>query len=171
LTLPILVLDDADALKDSAWEVRVRAYDAKLKQIKERCFTGQGSIKKVATLGDCVLTADETKTSPLMVVADVLRNGTLVQRNDYVTNFEAVKDCLFQLPRTKLAMNIVDRKVCVTNQGSVPAVSVHVIHKGPMDDFVTDHNYFWLEPGETSVCRVNEVESVQVSAWNVSDNQ
>lgn len=169
VALPIILLDDADALKDSAWEVRVRPYGSDLKQIKEQRFSGRGSIKQVATLGNFSLTADQTKTTPLLIVTDVIRNGVPAQRNDYVLNFEAVKDCLFKLPQTQLAMQIAGHKVSVTNQGSVPAVGVHLTRKGHADTFTTDHNYFWLEPGETGVCEVNETEGLGVAAWNAAE--
>ncbi len=169
IALPIFLLDDADALKDSTWEVRVRAYGSDLKPIKDKRFAGHGSIRKVAVLGAFALTAEQTKTTPLMFVVDVTRNGVLAQRNDYVTNFEAVKDCLFCLPRAQLAMQIAGGKVKITNRGSVPAVGVHVVHKGHQDSFTAGHNYVWIEPGETNVCEVNETEGLGVAAWNAAD--
>ena len=167
--LPIILLDDADALNGSAWEVRVRAYGSDLKPIKEQRFSGHGSIKQTAALGEFSLTAEQTKTMPLMVVTEVMRNGELTQRNDYVMNYEAVKDCLFKLPTTRLAMQIAGNTVSITNRGSVPAVGVHLTRKGHQDTFMADHNYFWLEPGETNACEVNEPEGLTVEAWNATD--
>jgi beta-mannosidase len=167
--LPIILLNDADALNNSAWEVRVRAYGSDLKQIKEQRFSGHGSIKQTAALGEFFLTAEQTKTMPLMVVTEVMRNGELTQRNDYVMNYEAVKDCLFKLPTTRLAMQIAGNTVSITNRGSVPAVGVHLTRKGHQDTFMADHNYFWLEPGETNACEVNEPEGLTVEAWNATD--
>ena len=85
------------------WEVVVRAYGADLKQIKESKFHGKGSIEKVSKLGEFTLAAEQTKTTPLFVTADVMRDGVLAKRNYYFTNFEPAKDCLFDLPKTKLA--------------------------------------------------------------------
>jgi beta-mannosidase len=167
-SLPVHLLDDADALKDAAWEVRVRAYDANLKQIKEQRFSGKSSIKQVSQLGEFALTAEQTKTNPLLIVVDVVRNGVLAQRNDYVMNFEAVKDCLFNLPKTKISMQIEGNQVKVTNQGAVPAVGVHVDRKGHLDTFTINQNYFWLEPNETTVCEVGDAEGLSVSGWNAS---
>jgi beta-mannosidase len=167
--LPISLLDDADALNGSDWGVRVRAYGADLKQIKEQRFSGHGSIKQTAALGEFSLTAEQTKTMPLMIVTEVMRNGELTQRNDYVMNYEAVKDCLFKLPTTRLAMQIAGNTVSITNRGSVPAVGVQLTRKGHQDTFTADHNYFWLEPGETNACEVNEPEGLTVEAWNATD--
>jgi beta-mannosidase len=166
IALPVVLLDDADALKDSAWEVRVRAYGSDLKAIEDRHFAGRGSIDKTAALGTFSLTAEQTKTTPLLVVTEVMLGGTLAQRNDYAVNFEAVKDCLFNLPPTWFAVQTAGRIVRITNRGSVPAVGVHLARKGHEDTFVADHNYFWLEPGETEVCEVNQPEGLSVSAWN-----
>lgn len=171
VALPIHLLDDADTLKDSTWEVRVRAYGSNLKEIKEQRFSGRGSIKKVAKLGEFSSTPEQTNTTPLLVVTDVMRDGVLAQRNDYVVNFEAVKDCLFKLPQTQLAVRIADHKATITNRGSVPAVGVHVTRKGQQDTFTVDDNYFWLEPGETNVCDVNEIEGLSVSAWNADEEK
>jgi beta-mannosidase len=169
LALPIFLLDDADALRDSTWEVQVRAYGSDLKQIKEQHFSGRGSIKKVAELGEFSLTAEQTNTAPLLVVVDVMRNGKLAQRNDYVTNFLAVEDCLFKLPQTRLHMRIAGHKVSVSNRGAAPGVGVHLTRKGHADTFTADQNYFWLEPGETRVCEVNETEGLGVAAWNAAE--
>ncbi len=166
LTLPMYLLDDADALKEANWEVRVRAYDAELKQIAEKRFPGRGSVKQGMRLGDFSLTAEQTESSPLMVVTDVLHDGVLVVRNDYAINFSAVKDCLFQLPRTKLESSITGNKLHIFNRGSVPAVGVRVLRKGHLDTFFADRNYLWLDPGETTAIEVNESDGLSVEAWN-----
>jgi hypothetical protein len=106
LTLPVFLLDDADVLRDTPWQVVVRAYGATLKPLEETRFTGRGSIKQVTRLGDFSLTAEQTKTTPLLVVTDVLQDRKPVGRNYYFTNFEPVKDCLFNLPKTKLALQL-----------------------------------------------------------------
>jgi beta-mannosidase len=166
LTMPVFLLDDADALNGAAWEVVVRAYGADLKQIKESRFQGNGAVKSVARLGEFVLTAEQTKTAPLLVITDVIRNGTPTKRNYYFTNFEPVKDCLFNLPKTKLAIQAGDGKVVVRNDGPLPAVGVNISRPGHLDTFFVSDNYFWLDPGETTTVSVNTVEGIVVDAWN-----
>jgi beta-mannosidase len=166
LSLPVFLLDDADVLHDGSWNVFIRAYGADLKQIKQSQYHGEGSIGKVARLGEFTLTAEQSKTSPLLVTADVLQKGVLAKRNYYFTNFETDKDCLFDLPRTKLAMQIRKGKVVVKNEGTLPAVGVEISLPGHLEELSVENNYFWLEPGETKTVSVNMTEGLSVKAWN-----
>jgi beta-mannosidase len=166
LLLPVFLLDDADTLRDAAYAVAVQAYGADLRPIKQSRYQGHGSIRKVAKVGQFTLTAEQTRTAPLFVVADVLRDGQLAQRNYYFTNFEAVKDCLFHLPKTKIAAQISGNKVLVKNAGELPAVGVEISRPGHLDTFFVAENYFWLAPGETKTVAVNTVEGLSVKAWN-----
>ena len=171
LTIPVFLLDDTDNLKDSSWEVSVRAYGADLKQIKEARFSGKGSIAKVKPLGDLALDKDQTATSPLLVVLDVLKNGVLVQRNCNFTNFVAKKDCLFDLPRTNVTIMIEGDKAVVKNTGPLPAVGVNIARPGHMDTFQPEDNFFWLEPGETKSVKVNDTNGLVVKGWNVETGE
>ena len=166
LSLPVFLLDDADALKDSSWNVAVRAYGDQLKLIKDSRYQGTGSVHRVAKLGEFALTAEQTKTSPLLIVTDVLQGSVLAKRNYYFTNFEAAKDCLFNLPKTKLSMTVADGKVIVKNDGAVPAVGIEISRPGHLDAFFPNENYFWLEPGESKTVSVNATKDVNVKAWN-----
>ena len=122
LTLPVFLLDDADSLRDGSWEVIVQAYGADLKPILQSRYDGKGSIEKVSRHGEFSLTAEQTRTTPFFVTTDVLLGGTLKKRNYYFTNFEAKKDCLFELPKTKLSARIAGDNIVVTNDGALPAV-------------------------------------------------
>jgi beta-mannosidase len=166
LSLPVFLLDDADDLQGTEWEVVVRAYGADLKMIKESKFPGKGSIAKVSKLGEFALAAEQTKTTPLFVTADVLRAGVLAKRNYYFTNFELAKDCLFELPKTKLSVEVREGKVVVKNDGTLPAVGVEISQPGHLDEFFAEDNYFWLDPGETKIVPVNAVKGRSVKAWN-----
>ena len=167
LTLPVFLLDDANTLDGASWEVIVRAYGSELTPIKISRFDGSGSINSVAKLGICTLTAEQTKTTPLLVVTDVKRNGALAKRNYYFTNFEPVKDCLFNLPKTRLGTRVGDGEVVVKNDGKLPAVGVSVSRPGHLDTFATEESYFWLEPGEAKNIAVSTTNGVVVEAWNI----
>src|SRR4029079_11049469 len=121
-SIPIVLLDDADALRDVPWTVVARASDAHLKQLKESTFSGSGSIKQVERLGEFTLTADETSTSPLFVVTEVRRVGAASQRNYYLAHFAGAPGSLFHLPKTRLAVETHDGQVTVKNEGNLPAV-------------------------------------------------
>lgn len=167
LSLPVYLLDDADALKDSPWEVVVRAYGSDLKQIKEARFSGEGSIIKVKPLGDFTLDATQTKTTPLLMVMDVLKKGVLIQRNYNFTNYEPVKDCLFNLPKSSVTMEIKGDTVVVKNTGKIPALGVNVGRPGHLDTFTADDNYFWLDAGESKTVKVSDTSGLTLDGWNM----
>jgi beta-mannosidase len=167
LSMPVFLLDDADVLKDAPWEVLVRAFGSDLKQIKELRFMGQGSINKVRSLGEFALDESQTKTAPLLMVMDVLKNGVLVQRNYNFTNFETVKDCLFNLPKANVSMEVKDGEAIVKNMGALPAVGVNISRPGHLDTFTVEDNYFWLDAGETKSVKVNDTKDLVVDAWNL----
>lgn len=164
---PVVLLDDADALQGAKWEAVVRAYDAQLRLVKTERYRGAGSIAAPRPLGAFALTAPQTATAPLLVVAEVRKNGALADRTFYFVNYEAVKGSLFKLPRTTLSLQSGHGRARVTNAGPLPAVGVAVLQPGHLDTFTADDNYFWLDPGEEHAVQVNTTEGLKVEAWNV----
>jgi beta-mannosidase len=171
LTMPVYLLDDADALKDAKWEVTVSAYCAELGQIKAKRFSGKGSINCVKLLGEFSMDASQTKSAPLFMVLDVKRNGTLIQRNYNFTNFENEKDCLFNLPRTTVAVKTDGNIVSVKNTGRLPAVGVNITRPGHLDSFTASDNFIWLDPGESQTIRISHPDGVAIDAWNLEGRQ
>ena len=166
-SLPVFLLDDAEAFQTNSWQVAVRAFDASLKLIKAESYPGQGAIARVAKLGEFSLTAEQTRSTPLMLVVELRKNGVLADRTFYWLNYEAVKDCLFKLPKTKATLRIAGRTAVVTNQGAVPAVGVNLSQPGHADTFVAEESFFWLEPGESKTVGVNTAEGLQLLGWNL----
>jgi len=166
LVLPVFLLDDSDALHNSDWEVVIRAYGADLKVIKAAQFAGSGTINSLSKLGEFTLSAEQTKTAPLLVVTEVNRNGALAKRNYYFTNFSPEKDCLFNLPKAKVNLKADGDHVMVRNDGQLPAVGVNVCRPGHLDTFFVEDNYFWLEPDEARRIAVNTTDGVVVKGWN-----
>ena len=171
LSVPIFLLDDADALKDSPWEVCVRAYGSNLKLIKEAKYAGSGSVAKVKPLGAFKLEAAQTMTTPLLMVMDVRKAGKLVQRNYNFTNFEPVKDCLFTLPKSTVTMKVANGTAELKNTGSLPALGVSIGRPGHLDTFTAEENYFWLDAGEAKTVKVSDVEGLAVGGWNVDTTE
>jgi beta-mannosidase len=162
----IFLMDDDESLAGKEWKVWVKAYNSELQLIKAFEFTGQGKIESPQKLGKFLLNFEETDSSPLLVVAEVQVNGALADRTFYFANFEAVKGSLFTLPKTHLTWSVQDHQVTIVNQGSLPAVAVHVEHPGHLDTFTVSDGYFWMEPGEKKVVEVNENQDLRVKAWN-----
>ena len=168
LSMPVYLLDDADALKDSgSWDVVVRAYDGKLAEIKRQSYKGSGPINRAAKLGEFTITPEQAQAAPLMVVAEVRKNGTLADRTFYWTNFHAVKDSLFNLPTTEVSMKITDGAASLKNTGKIPAVGVNVSRPGHADTFLAEENYFWIDPGETKTVNVSDARGLVLDGWNV----
>jgi beta-mannosidase len=168
LKLPVFLLDDADELSEKSWEVVVRAYDRRLAVIQERAFSGTGSIADPLELGKLKLTAEQTRTSPLLVTSEVRVGDQLAHRNLYFINYEADKGCLFRLPRASLRWTL-DKEaasVTISNDGDLPAVGVQVKCPGHLHEFTVSDNYFWLNPGESANVKINRTDGITVDAWN-----
>jgi beta-mannosidase len=164
--LPVFLLDDANILQGTLWKIIVRAYGSDLQEIKRAEFAGEGSIGSVLKVGDFHLTWEETDTNPLLIVAEVVEDGQVVDRTFYWTNFEAVKGCLFRLPRTRLSFTVKGNQVTVKNNGDLPAVAVNVARPGHLDTFLVSDSYFWLDAREEKTVEVNDFDGLTVSAWN-----
>jgi beta-mannosidase len=165
--LPVYLLDDADALDDASWEVRVRAYDSDLKLVNGESYAGRGAIDRVKKLGAFKPDAAALSSNPLLFVVEVLREGEQANRTFYWTNFEAVKDSLFNLPKTQCSFEARGDHVVITNDGKLPAVGVNIQRPGHSDTFHASENYLWLEPGESKTITVNTTEGVQLEGWNL----
>ena len=166
VSLPVYLLDDADALAESDWKAVARAYNGDLQLIKREQYDGQGSVANPRKLGDFTLTFEETDTVPLFVVSEVWQDGALAHRTFYFLNYEPVKGSLFTLPRATLAFETRGDNVAVHNSGALPAVAVDVARPGHLDSFTVSDNYFWLDAGETATVEVNDVDGLVVGAWN-----
>ena len=167
LSLPVVLLDDANSLENAEWQVIVRAFNDQLGLVKETTFEGHGGVKNPTILGDFTLTFEQTDSVPLLVVSDVWKSGACADRTFYWVNYEPVKGCLFTLPTTALSMEVDDKRVTVTNSGKLPAVAVNIARPGHLDTFRVSDNYFWLDAGEAKTVEVYEIEGLNISAWNV----
>jgi beta-mannosidase len=166
LVLPVFLLDDADALRDRAWEVCVRAFDQRLREVGRQTWGGRGPIERGRQVGEFGVSAAQTATHPLLTVVDLRVDGTPAGRTFYWQNFEAVKDCLFTLPRATLRVDVAGGRVTVANTGKLPAVGVEVSRPGHAHGFTVSDNYLWLDPGETRGMAANATEGLAVGAWN-----
>lgn len=169
LKVPVFLLDDADALHDSAWEVVVRAYDERLQEIKRQVYSGRADINRVRQVGEFELTAEQADSIPLQIVVDLRRDSKPVERTFYFVNYEPVKDSLFRLPSTTVRFRAEPGRLVVKNEGTLPAVAVHVSRPGHADTFHVEDNYFWLHAGEARTLAVSETDGTKVEWWNGPD--
>ncbi|TWU21371.1 glycosyl hydrolase 2 galactose-binding domain-containing protein [Bythopirellula polymerisocia] len=166
IEMPVYVVDDVEELAGTTWQVLVRAYDQRLQIIKEQEYSGQQADERVVSVGKFTLQAEQTDTSPLLFVVELIKDGTLAHRNYYWSQFEAEPDSMLKLAPTRLEMKVAGNVATVTNSGDVPAIGAHVLHPGHLDTFTVSDNYFWLEAGESKEIVVSNPEDLTVGAWN-----
>jgi beta-mannosidase len=170
VSLPVFLLDDHSQLHKAKWRVNIRAFNGQLRLIKGMTFEGGGHVGTVCKLGEFELSAKETNTAPLLIVAEVIKNGVLCDRTFYYANYEAVKDCMFKLPETTLSLRIDGSHAIITNTGKLPAVGASVLRHGHLDTFTADDNYFGLDAGESKAVRVSDTQGLSAEAWNSRRN-
>ncbi|MBB6670114.1 LamG-like jellyroll fold domain-containing protein [Cohnella nanjingensis] len=166
LSAPIYLLDDNDATANSNWQVKVKAYDHNLDLVKGETYSGTGSAGRVSQAGTFQLSANQTESSPLLIVTEVVKDGQLADRTFYWLNFEQVQGAMFDLPKTTLSWQSGNGVITVTNTGNKPAVAVSFDVEDISDEFMADDDFFWLEPGESKTVPVNTTSIDSVSAWN-----
>ena len=117
-------------------------------------------------MGDFTLTAQQTQTTPLLIVTEVYLNGNLSDRSFYWMNFEAKPGCLMELPNTSLSLSFEGNVAVIQNLGDVPAVGVNFDCPDISDKFRAEDSYFWLDPKEIKRVNVNINEGIKIKAWN-----
>ncbi len=175
LETEIWLLDDLEEWKGRG-EVLIRLYDAKLKEVvkKKIGFQSRGAKNYLISILDLPVPSEDY--IPLLLVLDLEKDSRLITRNYYWFNFREKPGCLFSLPRTKLWARLEGEKLIVKNIGDLPAVGVYVSAPSISDCLLLEDGYFWLEPGEERVIRLEmmpntegeekELEGLKVEAWN-----
>jgi len=166
VSLPVYLLDDNQALAGKNWAVNIRAYNKSLELVKKEEYKGYDSKVYNKKLDNFSLSAEQTKTNPLLFVSEVYSEDTLLFRTFYYMNFEKDKGCIFKLPKTSLTMQVTDGKAVIKNTGRYPAVGVNVQAPGNSDKFTATDNYFWLDTNESKTVDVNITKNLTIDSWN-----
>ena len=165
--LPVFLLDDAGALADADWTVRVRAFDSDLALIKTASFSGRGGEAQVNRLGEFALDAEQTWSCPLFIAADVSTEAGRCDSVFYWLNYTMIQGSLFNRPPTRLALRADGADaVIVANSGDKPAVGLYFYCPEISQRFSCADSYFWLDPGEERRISVSQVNGIGVAAWN-----
>ena len=160
------LVDDADALASTSWEVTVRAVDASLAEITQAQYSGSGAVDRTAEIGRFTLSAAQTDATPLFLITELRVDGAPVHRGFCWLNFEAKPGALFTLPTTRLETTVNGDSVEVRNAGDVAAVGVCIERPGHADTFRASDGVMWLDPGASRTVTVNATEGVVATAWN-----
>jgi beta-mannosidase len=167
VALPVFLLDDNDALKNAgAWQVVARAFNSQLNEVAKAEFSGSGAIGGVKNLGEFKLTAEQTNSSPLLIVCELKVGGQQIDRTFYWLNYTAVQGSLLSLPTTTLRAEAGNGTITITNTGAKPAVAVQFDCPDISDVFTAQDSMLWLDAGESRTIGVNRTDGVSVTAWN-----
>ena len=127
---------------------------------------GTGSAGQTKRLGELWLSGTEASSVPLLIVVDLLVDDEWREGTFYWLNYEARQGCLFDLPRTRLALTREKDAAVIKNVGEKPAVGVRFECEDVSDRFVCGDDFFWLEPGEMRLVSVNRQDYKGISAFN-----
>jgi len=178
LRLQLYLLDDREEWGEAS-QVRVRLYDARLREAAQKVLNVQPSPARVRSLGEVTLDAPGNDSAPLLVLVELLRGKDVVTHNFYWFNFRQRPGNLFHLPRTTLSVKRDGDYLVVQNAGKLPAVGVHFQAPACSDSLRVSESEFWLQPGEKRRLRITFLPNVEgklpsdrrfaVGAWNAED--
>ncbi len=166
IDFPVVVLDDADALSGSEWEVVVKAYNSSLKVVKEERYKSNGSVEMTKEAGRFTLTEEQTDSAPLFLVTSLYKDGSFVARNYMFMNSGKDPGCLFAIPAADVDCTVNGSGVTLKNNSDVPAIGVYLVSNEGTDIFRPSDNYIWLEPGETYTVEIKAGTFASLEGFN-----
>ena len=166
LSLPVMLLNDADCTDAMPVTVTVRAFDSRLECVEKQVYAGELSDTCVTELGRFDLSASQTNSVPLLVVIQVVQGNEIIDGTFYWLNYTGRQGSLFDLPVTKLESVMTATGVRVKNIGDLPAVGAHFQSKTESDKFSCGDSFFWLDAGDSREVSVSESSGLKVLAWN-----
>lgn len=167
--VPVYLLDDAGALQEKSWKVRVRSFDGGLKRLSEKSYEGSGG-RSVMFLGQYEIQKKEIGDGPLLITAELWDDGKKKNQVFYWLNYQEQRGCLERLPETSLCYTASDGKLHIKNTGEYPAVGVTVACSRSDMEFSAEDSVFWLDPQEERTLWVSHTEGLEICAWNVRES-
>ena len=163
--MPIYIVDDF-ASADATYVVDMTMCDGTLTVMQQESFPFAGDATNAGCAGRARISYEQSLTPPVLIRLRLQKNGKQVFDTFYFFNYEAEKGCLFNLPRTTLALRTEDGCAVVSNTGDVPAIGAEVYRAGHADTFTAQENFFWLDPGEEKRVPVDTADGLSVRALN-----
>ncbi len=118
-------------------------------------------------LGEISLNREQTKSTMLFFVLDIIKDNKNMYRNYYFTNYEVRPGSILSMPQTEIKMERTGNIVTLTNTGKYPAIGVHIEAPEKMDQLIVSENYIWLNPQESKILKINLESPVIVKGWNL----
>ena len=167
VSLPVYLLDDCQILEKEPYQVKVSIYNALLDTVATHTFNGTGDENVVKKLGEISLNREQTKSTMLFFVLDIIKDNKNMYRNYYFTNYEVRPGSIVSMPQTEIKMERTGNIVTLTNTGKYPAIGVHIEAPEKMDQLIVSENYIWLNPQESKILKINLESPVIVKGWNL----
>lgn len=167
INLPVYLLDDCLQLVNESYQVKVSVFNDQLALITTQTFQGTGNQNSVRKLGELSLNREQTRSTLLFFVLDILHKNECIYRNYYFTNYEVRPGSLLATPKTEIKIHREEETVTLTNTGTVPGVGVYLEAPGEMHRFIASENYIWLYPKEVKTIKINLKTPVVVKGWNL----
>ena len=167
VSLPVYLLDDCQILEKEPYQVKVSIYNALLDTVATHTFNGTGDENVVKKLGEISLNREQTKSTMLFFVLDIIKDNKNMYRNYYFTNYEVRPGSILSMPQTEIKMERTGNIVTLTNTGKYPAIGVHIEAPEKMDQLIVSENYIWLNPQESKILKINLESPVIVKGWNL----
>jgi beta-mannosidase len=167
VSLPVYLLDDCQELDKKPYQVKVSIYNDQLDTVANHTFNGTGDENVVKKLGEIYLNREQTKSTMLFFVLDIVKNNRSIYRNYYFTNYEVRPGSILSMPQTTIKTERRGNAVILTNTGKYPAIGVHIEVPEKMDQLIVSENYIWLNPQESKKLKINLESPVIVKGWNL----
>ena len=102
VSLPVYLLDDCQELDKKPYQVKVSIYNDQLDTVANHTFNGTGDENVVKKLGEIYLNREQTKSTMLFFVLDIVKNNRSIYRNYYFTNYEVRPGSILSMPQTTI---------------------------------------------------------------------
>ena len=152
---------------EEPYQVKVSIYNALLDTVATHTFNGTGDDNVVKKLGEISLNREQTKSTMLFFVLDIIKDNKNIYRNYYFTNYEVRPGSIVSMPQTEIKMERTGNMVTLTNTGKHPAIGVHIEAPEKMDQLIVSENYIWLNPQESKILKINLESPVIIKGWNL----
>lgn len=154
VSLPVYLLDDCQTLEKEPYQVKVSIYNALLDTVATHTFNGIGDDNVVKKLGEINLNREQTKSTMLFFVLDIIKDNKNIYRNYYFTNYEVRPGSIVSMPQTEIKMERTGNMVTLIKYRKAPCYrSTRRSTRKNGANLIVSENYIWLNPQESKIIK------------------